>query len=135
MSERLTRDEYGIIIAEAAAARADCTRRRIGAAIFDADGWLVSASYNGTPPGMVNCTDGGCPRGAFTHQDVPANQGSAVGLPECTAWHAERNAIFKALERGADLPTCTLYVTATTGPCPDCTELIRKTKVGRVVLP
>lgn len=57
-------DTYFLGIAEAVALRADCTRRRIGALIVDADRRIISAGYNGAPPGKPGCLSANaCPRG------------------------------------------------------------------------
>lgn len=48
---RLTRDEYGLSLAQAAAGRADCTRRQVGAVIVAEDGSVVSRGYNGLASG------------------------------------------------------------------------------------
>lgn len=57
-------DAHMIEGARWAAAKADCTRRQVGAMIFDADTHVVSAGRNGSPPGKPGCaSDGACPRG------------------------------------------------------------------------
>ena len=83
---------YGLIMAWAAAQRADCTRRHAGAVIFDTNHRLVSSGYNGAASGMAGClTDGACPRGRLN----VVSPGSSYETPEgkCSAVHAEANAL------------------------------------------
>jgi dCMP deaminase len=62
-------DGYFLGIASAVAARADCTRRQVGAVIVKGNR-IVSTGYNGAPSGLPGClTDGRCPRGK--HYMVP----------------------------------------------------------------
>lgn len=57
-------DSYFLGVADAVAARADCTRRRIGAVIVDSDHRIVSTGYNGAPSGKPGCLSAGaCVRG------------------------------------------------------------------------
>ena len=51
--------------------------------------YLPNHSYNGTPRGLPNCNEGGCPR---CNSAVPS--GSA--LDECLCLHAEENALLEA---------------------------------------
>lgn len=131
---RMTRDEYGLALVEVVRQRAACTRRQVGAVILDENGRIVATGYNGTPAGAVHCTDGGCPRGSATHVPVlPVSAGNGwVGQPACIARHAERNAIVWALEHGAHLATCTLYISCPS--CPDCARLAAGVGIGRVVV-
>ena len=61
MDARPNWDEYFMKIAEATAARSNCCRRHVGAVIVK-DNRIISTGYNGTPRGIKNCFDGGCPR-------------------------------------------------------------------------
>ncbi|WP_207203789.1 deoxycytidylate deaminase [Actinomyces minihominis] len=63
MSEVPTWDEYFLQIAHAVAARAKCTRRKVGAVIV-LDRRIIATGYNGAPPGEVDCLEGACPRAA-----------------------------------------------------------------------
>ena len=56
--ERISKDRYYLSIAEMAAQRSTCLRRRYGAIIVNNDE-IVSSGYNGAPGGEMNCCDGG----------------------------------------------------------------------------
>ena len=78
MTARITRHEYGLLVAQAVAQRADCTRRQVGAVIIAADGSIVSTGYNGLASGLPGClTAGACPRGQMSYPAAPL----AVGDP------------------------------------------------------
>lgn len=113
--------------------RAACTRRQVGAVILDGDGRVVATGYNGTAKGRVHCTDGGCPRGQYTHDQVPGLLGNAGHEVPCVAKHAERNAITWALDAGVDMTTATLYISCP--PCPDCYRLAHGVGLDRVLWP
>lgn len=122
---RPTIDEYYLGIATAVAARAECTRRQVGAVIVN-EMAIVATGFNGAPPGEPSCLDGACPR---AHSDV--SPGSGYAASGCVAIHAEANAIIRAgRERclGA-----TLYVTHE--PCDLCAPLVRAAGIARVVTP
>jgi deoxycytidylate deaminase len=55
MTDRPSWDDWALGIAHAVAARADCTRRKIGAVILDSEHRIVSTGYNGSPPGGPSC--------------------------------------------------------------------------------
>lgn len=122
---RPTVDEYYLGIAQAVAARGECTRRQVGAVIVR-DQTIVGTGYNGAPPGEPSCLDGACPRAASG-----AEAGSGYAESGCVAIHAETNAIIRAgRERclGA-----TLYVTSPC--CVLCAPLVRAAGIARVVTP
>ena len=75
-------------IAHVVSKRSNCSRRHVGAVIEKAN-HILSAGYNGTPRGVKNCLDGGCPRCA-------GKTPSGKGLDECLCVHAEQNAICQA---------------------------------------
>ncbi|HEX5187483.1 MAG TPA: hypothetical protein VFV86_11390, partial [Nitrososphaeraceae archaeon] len=54
-------DEYFMLQAEIAKLRSNCLTRQIGAVIIK-DNRQIATGYNGTPPGIRNCIDGGCKR-------------------------------------------------------------------------
>ena len=59
------RDTYLEMARTLARMRADCTRRKVGAIIFEpSNGDLIEPGYNGAPRGMPGCLSAGaCPRG------------------------------------------------------------------------
>lgn len=69
----------------------------------------VYSSYNGTPRGLKNCSEGGCPHCNATA--VPSTLGNA-----CVCLHAEENAL---LEAGIDRmgKDCVLYCNTYVSSC------------------
>lgn len=104
-------DDYYINIAWVVASRSNCSRRRVGALIV-VNRRIVSTGYNGTPFGVTNCDEGGCPRCAS------AEVSSKAGLDWCLCVHGEQNAIALAARQGTATEGASLYVT--TRPCFSC---------------
>jgi len=148
--------EYFLGIAEAVAARADCTRRQAGTVIVR-DHRILASGYNGAPAGVTGCLEGACPRG----RHYPANGGGepaygpafrcGCGAPWpcpdavaptttsydagpgiCMSIHSEANAIIYAdgmKIRGADL------YTVPGEPCAGCWKLIHGAGIASVYWP
>ena len=64
-------DQYFMNIAHVAAERSNCSRRHV-AAIIVKERRVISTGYNGTPRGVRNCDEGGCPR---CNSDVASGHG------------------------------------------------------------
>jgi dCMP deaminase len=105
-------DEYYMNIARAVATRSNCLRRGVGALVV-VDNAIIAAGYNGTPMGVLNCCDGGCPR---CSSDVPSGE----GYDSCLCVHAEQNAIVLAARHGNATSGGTLY--STLRPCFGCAK-------------
>ena len=89
MSDRISKENYYLDIAQTVAERATCMRKRYGAIIVKNDE-IISTGYNGAPRGRANCSDlGYCSREAM---NVP--RGERYEL--CRSLHAEDNAIIAA---------------------------------------
>ena len=116
-------DEYFMEIAHVVAKRSNCSRRKVGAVIMNRN-HILSAGYNGTPRGVKNCFEGGCPRCA-------GKTPSGKGLDECLCTHAEQNAICQAALHGVAIDGATLYVTIS--PCLICAKLIINAGIREVV--
>ena len=89
-------------IASVVAKRSNCSRRQVAAVIVK-ENHLLSTGYNGTPRGVKNCFDGGCPRCA-------GHTPSGAGLDECLCVHAEQNAICQAARYGINVSDATIYI-------------------------
>ena len=129
---RPTWDEYFLGIAEAVAARADCTRRKVGAVVAGPDNRVLGVGYNGAPSGHRGCLEGGCPRGQLSYEQIEARADySQPGSPGyCVANHAEVNAL---LFTGREARGATLYITDE--PCPACRKTIMGAGIVRVIWP
>ena len=103
-------DEYFMKIAEDASTRSNCLRRKVGALIVKQRN-IISTGYNGTPMGVKNCFEGGCPR---CISDVEPGQ----GYDTCICVHAEANAILLAARHGNATDGGVLYTTVR--PCFSC---------------
>jgi len=116
-------DVYFMDIAHVVTRRGNCLRRKV-AAVAVKDQRIISTGYNGTPRGVKNCFEGGCPRCA---SKVP----SGSGLGECICSHAEENAITQAAYHGISLAGATLYTTIS--PCIICAKMIINAGIKEVV--
>jgi dCMP deaminase len=116
-------DEYFMMMAEVAATRGNCLRRRVGAVIVH-NRQILSTGYNGTPKGITNCCDGGCPRCA-------GHAASGSSLDECLCVHAEENAIVQAAATGVAIRGATLYCTLS--PCSYCAKSVINAGIVEVV--
>lgn len=116
-------DEYFMNIAKQVAARGNCMKRQV-AAVIVADKRIISTGYNGTPRGVKNCNEGGCPRcNGFSE--------SGKNLDECLCSHGEENAIVQASYHGIAIKDATLYTTYS--PCLMCSKMIINAGIKRVV--
>lgn len=132
LDDRLDWDEWGLQIAQAAATRADCTRRKVAAVLMRPDHSIVSTGYNGGPSGGLSCLKGECPRGLMTAEQVtPLTTSYDTGAGACIALHAEQNALLRAT--WDEMQGATLYITCE--PCPGCLRMIKGTPIARVVWP
>lgn len=121
--ERPGWDEYFMGIARVVASRSNCVKRKV-AAVITVDRRIVSTGYNGTPRGVRNCNEGGCPRcNAFAE--------GGTRLDECLCSHGEENAITQAAYHGVSVRGGTLYTTLS--PCLTCTKMIINAGLVEVV--
>lgn len=101
LNDRLSQDEYFMIMAATTSLRATCSRRKVGA-VMVREGRVVSTGYNGSPPGYDHCTGGDC----LMHN------GSCINTI-----HAEMNALINA-----NALCDTIY--CTDQPCINCYKAI-----------
>ena len=116
-------DEYFMNIAEGVASRSNGSRRHVAAVIVK-EHRIISTGYNGTPRGIKNCYEGGCPR---CNSDTP----SGKDLEECLCSHGEENSIVQAAYHGISVKDGTLYTTYS--PCLLCAKMIINSGIKEVV--
>lgn len=61
LGARLTSSPASKTLASLASLRSNCMKRRVGALLVRSKR-ILSTGYNGTPRGLTNCNQGGCPR-------------------------------------------------------------------------
>ncbi|MBM4319781.1 MAG: deaminase [Deltaproteobacteria bacterium] len=114
MGPRLSWDEYFMGIARAAATRATCDRKHVGA-ILVRDRTILSTGYNGSIRGLPHCDE----------------VGHLMENGHCVATiHAEANAIIQAARNGVSVDGATLYCTAS--PCWSCFKMLANAGVRRI---
>ena len=118
------RDDYYLALAFAAATRANCRGRKVGAILVKGDR-VIATGYNGTPEGLPNCLDGGCLRCADRSQFV-----SGTDYDLCICVHAESNALLTAGRFGASTDGTTVYTTDQ--PCFSCSKELIQAGVVKV---
>lgn len=116
-------DDYYLAIARAVASRSNCRRRHVGALIV-VDKAIIATGYNGTPVGVRNCVDGGCPR---CKSSAPPGQ----GYDTCLCVHAEQNAIVLAARHGNATDRGVMYTTLR--PCFGCAKEAIQAGIREVV--
>ncbi|KND86366.1 Deoxycytidylate deaminase [Tolypocladium ophioglossoides CBS 100239] len=116
-------DTYFMALASLAAHRSNCMKRRVGCVLVGRERRVISTGYNGTPRGLRNCAEGGCPR---------CNEGnsSGVGLATCLCIHAEENAL---LEAGRERIRDGAVLYCDTCPCLTCSIKICQVGISEVV--
>jgi dCMP deaminase len=121
--ERPDWDDYFMSIARVVAARSNCVKRKV-ASVITVDRRIIATGYNGTPRGVTNCNEGGCPR---CNSFAPGG----ADLGECLCSHAEENAITQSAYHGVAVRGGTIY--STFCPCLMCTKMIINAGIVEVV--
>lgn len=137
---RLSKDQWGIQLAQVTAQRATCLRRAVGCVLVNERGHVLATGYNGVASGLPHCNEevGGKLVGAFggSWYNVPnhphacsgAKSPSGTNLDCCQAIHAEQNALMQCRDVHS-IHTC--YTT--TSPCVTCVKLLMNTSCQRIV--
>ncbi len=135
MSDRRSKINYYLDIAEAVTLRGTCLRKKFGAIIVK-DDVIISTGYNGAPRGRQNC----CDIGTCLRDEMNIPRGERYEL--CRSVHAEANAIIAAQRDrmlGADLYMA--CVDAKTGElvggttsCQMCKRLVINAGIERVIV-
>jgi len=134
MNNRPDWDTYFLALASITALRVACTRAQHGAVVVSPDHRVLATGYNGATTGRMECSEGGCPRGRLTPEELNHLAGgyddpSSPGY--CISVHAEANALLLA---GRDRTVhATLYVTGE--PCHGCKKRADAAGIYRIVYP
>jgi dCMP deaminase len=121
-------DHYYMGIARAVAARADCSRRRVGAILVSVHNRHRGSGYNGGRSKGPSCLRGECPRG---RSDVAPGSSYDTGVGACVAIHAEQNLVMDTTpddRRGGRI-----YITDE--PCDGCLRMLQGSGVQIVIWP
>lgn len=122
-------DAYYLGIADRVNARADCSRRKVGAILVNADNRHRGSGYNGSESGDKSCLKGECPRGRFN--SVAPGSSYDTGEGACIAVHAEQNLMLDTTPE--ERKGGTIYIT--TAPCDGCLRMLKNSGVVRIVWP
>ena len=121
--KRPSLDEYFADITNLVKERSTCNSAHVGAIVVK-DKRIISTGYNGTPRGVKNCNEGGCPRcNNFTE--------AGTKLDECLCSHGEENAIVQASYHGVSVKDSVIYTTFS--PCLTCSKMIINAGIKKVV--
>src|SRR6478735_9448351 len=130
MTSRPNWDVYFMLQAEVRKLRSNCLTRHVGCVIVK-ENRQIATGYNGTPTGILNCFEGGCPRCLEREKGLIK---SGDNLDRCLCTHAEANAIMQCALFGNAGSTrgATLYTTFT--PCIECSKMAIGVGITRIVV-
>lgn len=109
---------YFMNLAEVVKTRGNCLLKQVGVVLVK-EKRIIATGYNGTPVGLVNCIDGGCPRCLKKSQNL-IKAGEEKGT--CLCVHAESNAILQSAYHGVSTKNSIMYTTYS--PCMLCAKEI-----------
>jgi len=127
--ERPNWDEYFMLQAELAKLRSNCMTRQVGAVIVR-NNRQIATGYNGTPPGVKNCFEGGCKRCQLR---MEGKIESGASLDRCLCNHAEANAIMHCAIMGIEAGTKDAILYTTFVPCLECSKMAITIGVKKIV--
>jgi dCMP deaminase len=114
--------EYFMEMAELAAKRASCLRRKVGAVLVK-DKKVLATGYNGAPKDIKHCEETGCLR---EEMEVPSGERHEI----CRGVHAEQNLVAQAAFHGVKTEGSTVYCTHQ--PCIICTKILINAGVEKI---
>ncbi|HKI10148.1 MAG TPA: dCMP deaminase family protein [Nitrososphaeraceae archaeon] len=123
-------DTYFMLQAEIAKLRSNCLPRHVGAVIVK-DNRQIATGYNGTPSGIKNCFEGGCPR-CVARMNGEIKTGE--NLDRCLCTHAEANAIMQCALFGNAGSTRGATMYSTLAPCVECSKMAISVGITRIVV-
>ena len=127
--ERPAWDEYFMLQAELAKLRSNCMTRHVGAVIVR-NHRQIATGYNGTPPGVKNCFEGGCKRCQLR---MEGKIESGASLDRCLCNHAEANAIMHCAILGIEAGSDGAILYTTFVPCLECTKMAITIGIKKII--
>ncbi len=127
--ERPSWDEYFMLQAELAKLRSNCITRHVGAVIVR-NHRQIATGYNGTPPGVKNCYEGGCKRCQLR---MEGKIESGASLDRCLCNHAEANAIMHCAILGIEAGSDGAILYTTFVPCLECTKMAITIGIKKII--
>lgn len=127
MTQRPTRDEMLMAVAELVAERSTCDRLMVGAVIARS-GRVLTSGYNGAPSGMAHCNHTcTCPTHGTSGRMIVRlvqdhHEDGCPSGPCNNTIHAEANAIVFAARHGVATENAEMFITH--APCLVCARLI-----------
>ena len=115
--------------AELAKLRSNCITRQVGAVIVR-DHRQLATGYNGTPPGIKNCFEGGCKR---CQDRIDGKIESGASLDRCLCNHAEANAIMHCAILGIEAGSKDAILYTTFVPCLECTKMAITIGIKKII--
>ncbi len=115
-------NQYFMQMAELAAKRSTCLRRKVGAVLVK-DKRILATGYNGAPKKLPHCEDTGCLR---EKEGVPSGEKHEI----CRGIHAEQNLIAQSAVHGVKTEGATVY--CTNQPCSICVKLLINSGIKRI---
>ena len=115
--------------AELAKLRSNCITRQVGAVIVR-DHRQLATGYNGTPPGIKNCFEGGCKR---CQDRIDGKIESGASLDRCFCNHAEANAIMHCAILGIEAGSKDAILYTTFVPCLECTKMAITIGIKKII--
>jgi dCMP deaminase len=121
--DRPDNDTYFMRMAELAATRSTCLRRRVGAVVVK-EKRVLTTGYNGAPKGLKHCAEVGCVR-------LQNHIESGTRHELCRGVHAEQNAVIQAAYFGVSIKDSTIYTT--NFPCVMCAKILVNAGIREIV--
>jgi len=115
-------NQYFMEMAELAAKRASCLRRKVGAVLVK-NKKVLATGYNGAPKDITHCEVTGCLREKL---EVPSGERHEI----CRGVHAEQNLVAQAACHGVKTEGSTVYCTHQ--PCIICTKILINAGVEKI---
>ena len=115
--------------AELAKLRSNSMTRQVGAVIVRNHRQLATG-YNGTPPGIKNCFEGGCKR---CQDRIDGKIESGASLDRCLCNHAEANAIMHCAILGIEAGSKDAILYTTFVPCLECTKMAITIGIKKII--